>query len=52
VGDAFAAKGGWDPRTEPEPYDFYRVAPDTLRAWGTVPELKGRLLMRSGAWLV
>lgn len=52
VGEAFAAKGGWDPRTEPERYDFYRVTLDTLRAWGTVPELKGRLLLRDGAWLL
>jgi Pyridoxamine 5'-phosphate oxidase len=52
VGDGFAAKDGWDPRKEPERYDFYRVAPQVLRAWGTVPELKGRLLMRDGAWLV
>lgn len=52
VGDAFAAKDGWDPRKDPEPYDFYRVAPRQLRAWGTVPELRGRLLMKGGRWLV
>ncbi|WP_073501934.1 pyridoxamine 5'-phosphate oxidase family protein [Actinacidiphila paucisporea] len=52
VGDAFAAKGGWDPRKDPDRYDFYRVALDQLRAWGTVPELKGRLLMKDGRWLV
>lgn len=52
VGDAFAAKDGWDPRKEPEPYDFYRVAPRQLRAWGTVEELRGRLLMKGGRWLV
>lgn len=52
VGDAFAAKDGWDPRRAPDRYDFYRVALDNLRAWGTVPELKGRLLMKNGRWLV
>lgn len=52
VGDAFAAKDGWDPRRESVPYDFYRVTPRVLRAWGTVAEMKGRLLMRGGAWLV
>jgi hypothetical protein len=52
VGDAFAAKDGWDPRKEPDRYDFYQVGLDTLRAWGTVDELKGRLLMRNGSWLV
>lgn len=52
VGDGFAAKDGWDPRKDTARYDFYRVAPVALRAWGTVPELTGRLLMRDGAWLV
>ncbi|WUH91573.1 pyridoxamine 5'-phosphate oxidase family protein [Streptomyces sp. NBC_00433] len=52
VGDAFAAKDGWDPRKEPDRYDFYRVALVELRAWGTVAELKGRLLMKDGRWLV
>lgn len=52
VGDAFAAKGGWDPRTDDARYDYYRVTLDVLRAWGTVPELVGRTLMRDGKWLV
>ncbi|WP_329175766.1 pyridoxamine 5'-phosphate oxidase family protein [Streptomyces sp. NBC_01477] len=52
VGDAFAAKDGWDPRKEPDRYDFYRVAPTALRAWGTVPELKDRLLLNHGTWLL
>lgn len=52
VGDAFAAKDGWDPRKAQDRYDFYRVALEQLRAWGTVPELKGRLLMKGGRWLV
>jgi hypothetical protein len=50
--DAFAAKDGWDPRKDPDPYAFYRVAPEALRAWGTVPELKDRLLMKDGRWLL
>ncbi|MEV7614595.1 pyridoxamine 5'-phosphate oxidase family protein [Streptomyces sp. NPDC089799] len=49
--DAFAAKFGWDPRTEESPYAYLRVAPQTVRAWRSVPELRGRLLMRDGAWL-
>lgn len=51
VGDAYAAKGEWDPRKEPD-YAYYRIEPQELRAWGTVPELKGRLLMKGGRWLV
>ncbi|MEV6005608.1 pyridoxamine 5'-phosphate oxidase [Streptomyces sp. NPDC051976] len=52
VADAFTAKGDWDPRESPQRYDWYRVEPRALRAWGTVPELAGRLLMRDGQWLV
>ncbi|MEU6848528.1 pyridoxamine 5'-phosphate oxidase family protein [Actinacidiphila alni] len=52
VGDAFAAKDGWDPRQDTARYDFYRVAPDVLRAWGTVAELPDRTLLRDGAWLL
>ncbi|MFF7156855.1 pyridoxamine 5'-phosphate oxidase family protein [Streptomyces sp. NPDC008139] len=52
VGDSFAAKDGWDPRESDGRYDFYRVTLDVLRAYGTVPELVGRTLMRDGEWLV
>jgi len=52
VGDAFAAKGGWDPREDHHSYVFFRVAPQLVQAWGTVPELAGRTLMRDGKWLV
>ena len=52
VGDAFAAKDGWDPRESGPSYVFFRVTPQLIQAWGTVAELKGRTLMRDGAWLV
>jgi len=52
VGDSFAAKDGWDPREDPDPYDFYEVRPRVIRVWGTAAEMKGRLLMRDGEWLV
>ncbi|MEU8999762.1 pyridoxamine 5'-phosphate oxidase family protein [Streptomyces caniferus] len=52
VGDAFAAKDGWDPREDHPSYVFFRVAPQVLQAWGTVPEMAGRTLMRDGEWLV
>lgn len=52
VGDAFAAKDGWDPREDHPSYVFFRVAPQTLQAWGTVTEMKGRTLMRDGEWVV
>ncbi|MBW1601053.1 pyridoxamine 5'-phosphate oxidase [Streptomyces sp. JJ66] len=51
-GAAFAARtGGWDPRGE-ERWLFFRCRPRTVRAWREENELKGRLLMRDGAWLV
>ncbi|MEV0323183.1 pyridoxamine 5'-phosphate oxidase family protein [Streptomyces sp. NPDC050658] len=49
--DAFAAKFGWDPRTEEAPFVYLRVVPLTVRAWRGEPELRGRLLMRDGVWL-
>ncbi|MEU1230029.1 pyridoxamine 5'-phosphate oxidase family protein [Streptomyces sp. NPDC005828] len=49
--DAFAAKFGWDPRTEETPYTYLRVVPQTVRAWRGVPELRGRVVMRAGEWL-
>ncbi|MFF0478394.1 pyridoxamine 5'-phosphate oxidase family protein [Streptomyces sp. NPDC004284] len=49
--DAFAGKFGWDPREEEAPYTYLRVVPRTVRAWRGVPELRGRTVMREGAWL-
>lgn len=48
--EAFAAKFGWDPRTEKEPFLYVRVAPKTVRAWRGEPELRGRVIMRDGRW--
>ncbi|MFG2833158.1 pyridoxamine 5'-phosphate oxidase family protein [Streptomyces sp. NPDC048434] len=52
VGDAFAAKDGWDPREDHPSYVFFQVTPQVLQAWGTVPEMAARTLMRDGKWLV
>ncbi|WP_026402707.1 pyridoxamine 5'-phosphate oxidase family protein [Actinomadura rifamycini] len=49
--DAFAAKFGWDPRTEGDPFSYVRVVPETVRAWRGEPELRGRVIMRDGTWL-
>lgn len=48
--DAFAEKFGWDPRTEPGPFVYVRVQPRTVRAWHGERELRGRTIMRDGAW--
>jgi hypothetical protein len=51
VGDAFAAKAGFDPR-QLTGYLYYRIAPRRLQAWREADELEGRELMRDGRWLV
>jgi hypothetical protein len=52
VGDAFAAKDGWDPRKDHESYVFFQVVPEVVQVWGTVAEMTGRTLMRDGKWLL
>jgi Pyridoxamine 5'-phosphate oxidase len=51
VGDAFAAKAGFDPR-QLTGYLYFRVVPRRLQAWREADELEGRDLMREGRWLV
>ena len=51
VGDAFAAKAGFDPR-QLSGYLYFRIAPRRPQAWREVDELAGRDLMRDGRWLV
>jgi hypothetical protein len=52
IGDAFAAKTGFDPRQLSTPYLYFRVSPQRLQAWREANELEGRDLMRDGRWLV
>jgi hypothetical protein len=52
VGDAFAAKTGFDPRQLTGPYLYFRVHPRRLQAWREANELEDRELMRGGQWVV
>jgi hypothetical protein len=52
LADRFAARTGFDPRTEPTPYSWFRVVPLRIQAWREANELRGRELMRDGRWLV
>lgn len=52
VGDAFAAKTGFDPRRLRDPYLYFRIRPRRIQAWREVNELEGRELLRGGRWLV
>lgn len=51
VGDAFATKTGFDPRTLTTPYLYFRIEPQRIQAWREVNELDGRDLMRGGRWM-
>ncbi|GAA2843790.1 pyridoxamine 5'-phosphate oxidase family protein [Kribbella solani] len=50
-GEAFAVKAGFDPRPLAN-YPFFRVTPTRIMAWREVNELKERVLMDGGRWLV
>ncbi|MEU6245790.1 pyridoxamine 5'-phosphate oxidase family protein [Streptomyces sp. NPDC047024] len=47
----FAGKFGWDPREEEGPFVYIQVELGTVLAWRGSPELRGRVLMRDGAWV-
>jgi hypothetical protein len=51
VGDAFAARTGFDPRTLATPYGYFRIRPDRVQAWREANELAGRDVLRDGRWL-
>src|SRR3954447_13306469 len=50
LGDAFAAKAGFDPRRQAQEYAYFRVTPTSIQAWREEDELAGRWLMRGGTW--
>lgn len=52
VGDAFAAKTGFDPRRLTTPYHYFRIRPRRIQAWREANELEGRELMCDGHWIV
>jgi hypothetical protein len=50
-GDRFAARTGFDPRTETTPYRWFRITPRRIQAWREANEISGRDLMIDGRWL-
>jgi len=50
LGDAFAAKAGFDPRTLSTAYPYFRLMPRTIQVWREEDELAGRWVMRGGVW--
>ena len=51
LGEAYATQADWDPRGE-SGYVFLVLRPVRLQAWRESNEIKGRTLMRDGAWVV
>jgi len=51
LGDAFAAKTGFDPRTLRTRYLYFKVTPVHVQAWREVNELAERDIMLAGQWL-
>ncbi|UBU17551.1 pyridoxamine 5'-phosphate oxidase family protein [Nonomuraea gerenzanensis] len=52
LGDAFAEKAGFDPRKDADGYHYFHITPVRLQAWREANELRGRDLIRDGAWTV
>jgi nitroimidazol reductase NimA-like FMN-containing flavoprotein (pyridoxamine 5'-phosphate oxidase superfamily) len=51
LGDAFAARCGFDPRELTTPYTYFHIRPRRILAWREANELEGRELMCDGDWL-
>ncbi|MGW0434723.1 pyridoxamine 5'-phosphate oxidase family protein [Micromonospora sp. NPDC003197] len=51
VGDAFAAKTGFDPR-KLRNHLYFRIRPELIQAWREVNEMVGRDLMLADEWQV
>ncbi|MFE6280870.1 pyridoxamine 5'-phosphate oxidase family protein [Streptomyces sp. NPDC057877] len=49
---ALRAKYGWDPRGDGASYAFFRVRPRTVQVYRGEAEMRGRFLMKEGAWTV
>ncbi|SFQ20677.1 Pyridoxamine 5'-phosphate oxidase [Amycolatopsis arida] len=51
VGDAFAAKTGFEPRKQRN-CPYFRIRPELIQAWREANEIVGRDLMVAGEWQV
>ncbi|MET9676687.1 pyridoxamine 5'-phosphate oxidase family protein [Streptomyces sp. NPDC006482] len=47
LGDRFAERTGFDPRTQSTPYRWFRITPHRVQAWREANELRGRELLRT-----
>ncbi|MEZ0069316.1 nitroimidazol reductase NimA-like FMN-containing flavoprotein (pyridoxamine 5'-phosphate oxidase superfamily) [Streptacidiphilus sp. MAP12-20] len=51
VGESYARRNAWDPRKEPQRYQWFRITPVRIQAWREANELAGRDLMKQSQWL-
>lgn len=51
LADKHAVAAGFDARADGDAYVFLQIVPETIQAWRTAEELKGRVVMREGRWL-
>jgi hypothetical protein len=51
IGDRFADRTGFDPRSLATAYLYVRIQPRRVQAWREANELDGRDLMRDGRWI-
>lgn len=49
--ESFVERVGWDPRTQDGAWSMLFVTPQVIRSWNSVAEIRGRTIMRDGAWL-
>jgi len=52
IAEGYAAQADWDPRDDPEGYEYVTLRPTRIQAWREVNEIPTRTLMRNGVWLV
>jgi len=52
LADGYAAKAGWDPRTDPGNYVYLVLGPERIQVWREGEDLAGRTVMRNGEWAV
>lgn len=51
LADGYAAQSDWDPRSSGAGIRYLVLRPERIQAWREANELRGRTLMRDGAWL-
>ena len=50
ISEGYAAQADWDPREDGGRYVYVVLRPERIQAWRESNELRGRVIMRDGAW--